>query len=129
MAGVSYRFTSFSLTLPVQLTPQYDNKAMAVGLLLPFGLLVASRAAWLWHERRRRQRDWQRHLNPKAQQLLAQLDWTRALSTCCHSDTPLSVARPDGSSRRSGGVVVVYARWVWSDEGAADDVYAQLPST
>ena len=117
MAGVSYRFTSFSLTLPVQLTPQYDNKALAVGLLLPFGLLVASRAAWLWHERRRRQRDWQRHLNPTAQQLLA-----RRLAVREHMLSFRHAARASRrQQRRSGGVVIVYARWVWSDEGVADE--------
>ena len=117
MAGVSYRFTSFSLTLPLHLTPQYDNKAMAAGLLLPFGLLIASRAAWLWHERRRRQRDWQRHLTPKAQRVLA-----GRLALRAHL---LSFRRAARTSRRqqrhSGGLIIVYARWTWSDEGAVDD--------
>ena len=117
MAGVSYRFTSFSLTLPIHLTPQYDNRAMAVGLLLPFGILVASRAAWLWHERRRRQRDWQRHLNPKAQRLLAS-----RLATRAHLLTFRQAARVSRrQQRRSGGVIIVYARWVWSDESGVDE--------
>lgn len=117
MAGVSYRFTSFSLTLPIQLTPQYDNKAMVVGLLLPFGVLIASRAVWLWHERRRRQRDWQQQLNLKAQQLLAtRLAVRERVRSFRHA---ARVARRQ--QRHSGGVVIVYARWVWSDEGAADD--------
>jgi len=117
MAGVSYRFTSFSLTLPIHLTPQYDNKAVAVGLLLPFGVLIASRAAWLWHERWRRQCDWQRHLNAKAQLLLAS-----RLALRAHQLSFRQAARQSRrQQRRSGGVVIVYARWVWSDEGAVDD--------
>ena len=117
MAGVSYRFTSFSLTLPVQLTPQYDNTAMTVGLLLPFGVLVASRAAWLWNERRRRLRDWQRHLNAKAQRLLAD-----RLALRAHQLSFRQAARASRrQQRQSGGVIIVYARWVWSDDGAVDD--------
>ena len=117
MAGVSYRFTSFSLTLPIHLTPQYDNKAVAVGLLLPFCALVASRALWVWHERRRRERDWQRNLNPKAQRLLASRLALRArLLACRHA---ARVSRRKNS--HTGGLVIVHARWVWSDESGVDE--------
>ena len=117
MAGVSYRFTSFSLTLPIHLTPQYDNKAAAVGLLLPFCVLVASRAAWVWHERHRRQRDWKRHLNHTAQRLLASRLALRAHMLSFRHAARVSRRK----NRRSGGLIIACARWVWSDEGGADE--------
>ena len=121
-AGLSYRLPSFSLTLPVQLTPEFSGRAALAGSLLPLCLLVVSRAAWRQLDGSRRRARWQTELNEaglrRLRQRAALLSWLRSLRPASR--------RVRRQQRACGGPVVQYARLTFDSEGGTAD--PALPS-
>ena len=109
---LSYRFSSFALTLPIQLTPEPAVAPALVALTTVPLALVLSRRLYLALHREAKRGRLQRELNEEGLRLLAERE---AVKAWAKEQRGAARARRK-EQRRTRGLVILYARWVWEGE-------------
>ena len=112
--GLSYRFSSFSLTIPIQLTPEPAIAPAVVALtIVPVALVLGRRLFLAVHRTTVRAR-LQDELNEAGLRLLEERQALKAWAA--QQRQQAKTAR--NTQRTTRGLVILYARWQWEAENS-----------
>ena len=109
---LTYRIASFSLILPIQLTPEpAAAPALVVLTTVPLALIL-SRRLYLAVHRRAKRGQLQRDLNEEGVRLLMEREAVKRWA----QEQRAAAKERRREQRRTGGLLIRYARWVWEGE-------------
>ena len=106
MLVCSYQLHAFNLTLPIQLTPEWNSTAAAIGLTLPTLSLLWGRWVWLLYEKKQKRESIRRELNREGQRI-----WQERQQTLRYIQSLSSLARQKRREEESRlyGIIILSA--------------------